>query len=379
MIGLWLGCLCLFGIVRRRSNLVLGACAAMLPLWTAAFRYGVEARGYGLMLGCFGVSAFAWSETARDIHRAAYLPLLALSLAAGAWAHYYAVLNFAVLGLGEVVRDASRKEVDWGVWGAFAGGFALILPLDGLARTALAQTGHSWALLHPAGVRDAYVFLIDPLLDVRILGALALLTVVGRLAPFADDANTQKIPAHEVVPAVACVLIPLAGILASRVGLGVFVPRYALSTVIGVVPVLLLAVWAGSRRSTVVPLVVCAFLTGTFAQQTWAARAVLGTPYPDPVAERPVLTQALRRGEPVCITGGLMYLQFWYYAPALLKPRLYLRGRSFERPSSHGDREFRHWAARLAALVGGHRPQLRSVRLGAPEVHRIRSRQRMAP
>jgi methionine-rich copper-binding protein CopC len=322
MVGLWLACLSLFAIVRRRSNLVLGACAAMLPLWTAAFRYGVEARGYGPLLGCFGVSAFAWSEAATGERRAAYLPLLALSLAAGVWAHYYGVFNIAVLVLGEITRDVRRRELDWGVWGAIIAACALILPLHDLAVPAVAQSGHSWAILGPESIRDAYGFLLQPLVDMRLLGALVLLTVLCRQAPFAHASSRRQIPAHEAVAAAACLLIPVFGMLARRLELGVFFPRYALSMVIGAVPFVLLAAWVGSRRSKLVPVAVCAFLTANLAQSTWAAHATLSTPRPDPVAERPVLTEALRRGDDVCITGGLLYLQFWYYAPPPLKPRL---------------------------------------------------------
>jgi hypothetical protein len=322
MIGLWLACLSLFGIVRRRSTLVLGVCAAMLPLWTAAFRYGVEARGYGLLLGFFGVAAFAWSEAARGVRRAAYLPLLALALAAGVWSHYYAIANIAVIALGEVARDIRRREIDWGVWGAIIGALALVLPLHSLAGIALAQSGRSWALEGPESIQETYEFLLQPLLDLRLLAALVLLTVACRLAPFAHAPSERQIPAHEAVAAAACLLIPLAGVVARHFGVAVFFPRYALSMVIGVVPAVLLAAWVGSRRSKLVPVAVCALLTVTLAQSTWAARLTLSTPDPDPVAERPVLTQALRRGDYVCVTGGLMYLQFWYYTPPLLRSRL---------------------------------------------------------
>ena len=324
MIGVWIACLALFAIVRRRSNLALAACAAMLPLWTAAFRYGVEARGYGLMIGLFGLSEFAWSEAARGSRRLAYLPLLAVSLAGGAWSHYYAILNVAPLALGEVVRDLRRRAPDWGVWAAFAAAFALMLPLYGLAGSALAHAGRSWTRLEPAGIWDTYSFLVAPHLDARVLGAAALLTVLGRLVRVTthDPTDVQKIPAHEVVAGLASLLIPLAGVVAGRYGVGVFVPRYALSAVVGIVLVAVLAVWVGSRRSSAVALAMCAWLTASVAQSTWAAHEVLRTPYPNPVAERPALTGALQRGENVCITGGLMYLQFWYYAPTLLKPRL---------------------------------------------------------
>lgn len=325
MIGVWLACLAVFAIVRRRSNLVLAACAPMLLLWTAGFRYAVDARGYGLMLGLFGVSAFAWSEATRGTRRTVHLPLLAVCLAAGVWAHYYAALNVASLALGQVVRDFRRKEVDWGVWCAFAAACVFMLPLVSLAGSALAHTGRSWTLVDPAGLFGTYAFILKPLATTSMLGGLALLAIVGRVARITTQApiDAQRIPVHEVIAAAACLLIPAAGVLAGRAGVVAFAERYALSAVVGAVPSVLLVVWVVSRRSRLGAWLVCAFLAVNLAQSTRAGLASLASPYPDPVAERPALVQGLERGEQVCVTGGLMYLQYWYYAPERLKPRLH--------------------------------------------------------
>jgi hypothetical protein len=281
MVGVWIMCLAVFAIVRRRSNLAVALAAAVLPMWTAAFRYAIEARGYGLMLGAFGLSALAWSEAASLRRRAVFLPVLAVSLAAGAWAHYYGVLNAVPLAAGQLVRDTRRRQPDWAVWAAFAAGMLLMLPLALLAGVAISNTGRSWTLLQPSGLRDAYTFLFPELLVPRLLGAAVLVTVLGRLerVVLARPAEAGRVPLHEVVAGVACLLLPVAGVAARHLGVGTFVPRYGLSAVVGFCTVVPLLVWIGSGHSRAAVVV-------------------------------------------VCVSGGLMYLQFWCYAPPLLKQRL---------------------------------------------------------
>lgn len=324
MVGVWIMCLAVFAIVRRRSNVILALGAAMLLAWTAALRYAVEARGYGLMLACFGLAAFAWSEAAHGRRRAVYLPLLALSLGAGAWAHYYGILNVAPLAAGELVRTIRRRRPDWRMWAAFASALVLMLPLALLVGVPLALSETSWTRLEPTGVRDAYSFLFSSLLDPRLILAALLVTALGRLerVVVTRPPEGDRIPPHEVVAAIACLLLPLAGVAARSLGFGVFVPRYGLSAVVGFCTVIPLVVWVGSGRSRVAALVVCAWLFTGFAQSAWAARGAPWDTHPDPFARRPLLAQALARGEQVCVTGGLMYLQLWYYAPPLVRSRL---------------------------------------------------------
>jgi hypothetical protein len=82
LVGYWTMSLVVFDLVRRRSHVVAAVSAAILPCLTEAFRYAIEARGYGAMLGLFALAVWAWSEAARDRNRALMLPLLALALAA---------------------------------------------------------------------------------------------------------------------------------------------------------------------------------------------------------------------------------------------------------------------------------------------------------
>src|SRR5215467_7819210 len=85
MVGFWVMTLAVFVIVRRRSNATLAFAAALLPFFTAAYRYSYEARPYGLMLGLAALAWLAWSEAARGRGRAINLAILTFALSAGLW------------------------------------------------------------------------------------------------------------------------------------------------------------------------------------------------------------------------------------------------------------------------------------------------------
>src|SRR5207244_3146972 len=99
----------------------------------------------GLVLGCCGLSVLCWQAAAEGRCRWLALSGLALSLAAGLCAHYYAVLLFLPLVVGELLRTRVRQRLDFAMWTALGvGGSALVLllPLVYAART---NTGTFWA------------------------------------------------------------------------------------------------------------------------------------------------------------------------------------------------------------------------------------------
>lgn len=323
MVGVWIMAVAIFAAVRRRSNTAVALAAALLPIYTAAYRYAIEARGYGLMLGCFGVAVYAWSEAALGRRRAVWLPLLSVSLGAGAWAHHFGALNLAPIVAGELVRDLHRRKPDWGVWTAVGGALAIMLPLMALATVALGQAGHFWTRTDPAGVGETYLFLVRDLLTAQLLVGAGLVIAFGRLEPLivAPASSPARIPAHEIVAVMVCLLLPLVGVAMSGAGAGVFAPRYALSVVVGVCAAVPLFIWRASGRSRLAAAILAVWMLTAVAQPVWASWRAWGAP-PDPLARRPLLVDALARGERVCVTGGLMYLQFWYYAPPESRSRL---------------------------------------------------------
>ena len=133
--------LCLFFFVRRLAGSRAGVIAASVPLLTASFRYSVEGRPYGLLLGLYALSLLCWqiaTQTATqddNSPRSRLLPLagLTFSIALAITSHYFGVLILIPVSLGELARIIIRKRLDYGVFAALTLGLAsvgLILPFQ---------------------------------------------------------------------------------------------------------------------------------------------------------------------------------------------------------------------------------------------------------
>lgn len=314
----------LFVMVRRRANAVLAIVAALLPFWTAAYRYSIEARGYGLTLACFALSLYAWGEAASSRGRSRHRWLLALSLASGVWAHYFALLAFLPIVVGESVRQWRMKRVDWPMLGAVAAGGAGALSLAPFAIQSAKYEGVFWTQTGHESVVDIYRFLVEPALDGWVVWALAgagLAALVQLLAGRAAAIDAGP-PRHEVAASLTGLAIPLFGaLLGSITGAGL-IGRYVLFTTVMICAVVPLLIARITQRPSAIHLLLCAVVLASFAQEVAASFTPGRFVFRDPVARRPVLVHALSTSDRVVFSSGLWYLQFWYYAPPELRGRL---------------------------------------------------------
>jgi hypothetical protein len=150
--------LCLFFFVRRLAGVRSALLAMAFPLLTASFRYSVEGRPYGLLLGLYALALLCWQIATTDdapqptpgrsslpdgaqakplAVRAGprILPLtgLALAITLAITSHYFGVLILIPVSLGELSRTLIRKRLDFGVIAALIVGMAsiaLILPFQ---------------------------------------------------------------------------------------------------------------------------------------------------------------------------------------------------------------------------------------------------------
>lgn len=312
-----------FHLLRSRANTVTALAGVLLPCFTAAYRYSYEARGYGLMLGLFALSVYAWSEAARGRARRCHLVLLAIALAAATWNHYYAVLTFVPIVAGEVVRAIERRKIDVGVLSAFAAALAASIPLLWLAAAARSQSRTFWSPASWSDVGPVYRYVFSPLMERRFAVAAVVLVIAGVLLrkPASARQSPRTVPAHEVAAGLLMLLIPLCGVVLGLLLTGVFVPRYAMPAALGLSLVVPLAVWQRHTRVGAAEGLLCAFLLVSFA--TSIGPSLLSPPQMiDPVLTRPILRAALASGPPVISSSSLQFLQYWYYTPAVMRGRL---------------------------------------------------------
>jgi hypothetical protein len=321
-IGFWTMVLAIFVMVRRRSHAALAFAAVFIPFSTPAFRYSYEARPYGLMMGLAAVAWLAWSEAARGHRRRMYVPVLAVALAAGLWNHYFAILVYAPIVAGELVRIIRARRIDAPVWAAIGVSLAAALPLAPLINAAAGQRQHFWAHASSAEVSDAYRFLFADLWTGPlpwVLGVIAVVAVCTRLWPVSLG-TTEPIPLHEGVAAAMAMLVPALGVLLALAITGAFVPRYALAAIGAVSVALPVAASQIARTGPIAGVVLLIALAAGHAASF--ATIIRSAPYDNPVAARPLLAASLRQPGPTVASAQLWFLQLWYYAPPELKTRM---------------------------------------------------------
>ena len=360
-----------FHLIRTRANAAAALAGALLPAFTAAYRYSYEARGYGVMVGLFALALYAWSEAARRPRRGPHLVLLGLTLAASVWNHYYGALAFVPIAAGEAVRTMQRRRFDPGMAAAIAAGVLLSLPLYPLAAAAGTQSQTFWAPATFSELGGIYRFLLNALTErpTLIAGAIvAVLCVVWR-RPARDRVN-RRIPAHEVAAGITSLLIPVIGVALGLAVTGVFAPRYAMTFVVGLSLVCPLLVWQRQTRGGAAEFLLCGFLAASFAYSIWPS--LLSPPeFRDPFLTRPVLSAAVSTGPPpIVVASSLQFLQYWYYTPDALKGRLrYLAdpdaARTYQRFDTidRGYLALRRWTAVPIDLYDEHVAAAREIRV----------------
>jgi Dolichyl-phosphate-mannose-protein mannosyltransferase len=236
ILGFWLMSLCLFRFVAKRSSALYGFVAMLFPLITTAYDYAYEARPYGLVLGFGGFALLCWQSAAEAYARKLSLVGLAVSLAAAVSSHYYGVLLFFPLAVGEMVRSCSRRRLDLPVWGAFGFGLLPLLLFFPLVESARTYSASFWAQPRWGAVPEFYYFLLIPAVF-PLVAVLILSAIYATTPPLAssrpDQESDPPIPVHEIAAAFGFVAVPVIAVMVAKLLTGAFTYRYALPSVMG--------------------------------------------------------------------------------------------------------------------------------------------------
>jgi hypothetical protein len=320
IISFWIMTILLFAMVRRRANGLVALTAGLFPLFTAGYRHSYDARSYGLMMMLFALALFAWTEAASGRKRRLNLAVLAVALAAGVWNHYYAVLAYLPVAVGEFTRTLRTRRLDSGIVAAIILSILLASPMVALLGVPSHQSPTFWSPASTRHFSEAYYFLVEPMLDARFLIATVLiiaLAAVGYASRTDQKGEKPALPAHEIAAVLAALLFPVAGVLLGLVVTGVFVPRYILPGVVGLSIAVAYGLWYLSHEAKLVSLVLPAVFVLSLAELLLPV-----TRLPHPVDSRPALVASLKTPGPTAVSGGLTYLQLWFYAPPQIKSRL---------------------------------------------------------
>ena len=236
VVGFWVMSLCLFWFVSKRTSSLYGLAAMLFPLMTEAYYYAYEARPYGIVLGFAGLSLVCWQSAAAGRHRKLSLIGLALSLGAAVLNHYYAVLLFVPLAIGETARSIPLRRLDLSIWTALGSGMPPLLLFLPLIQRATIHSSTFWSQPQWNRFFEFYYFLLAPTLF-TLLALLALSAVCSVVRPtlYKNYGYNSRFapPFYEIVAALGFLSLPVIGFVLAKLFTGALTHRYVLPSIIG--------------------------------------------------------------------------------------------------------------------------------------------------
>ena len=240
--------LCLFFFVRRIAGDRSAIIAIAVPLLTASFRYSVEGRPYGLLLGLYALSLLCWQIATLDdpptdtAPRSRILPLtvLTLSIALAITSHYFGVLILIPVSLGELSRTLTRKRLDLGVLTALALGLASVVLILPFQRALMVYRQHYYVTgvnLHDIsqGYRELFVRYTTWPMSLQKLVAATMVILALTLA-YSGYQRFKRRPATEHaytwVALASMALLPFFGYLFGRFVTHTMEVRYVIAALI---------------------------------------------------------------------------------------------------------------------------------------------------
>ncbi len=318
MFAFWIAAGATFLFVRRRVPATFAIGAMLYVFAIRAFDYSFEARPYGLLMASGMVALLAWQNAAEQCHRKIALAALAVALAAGVSSHYYAVLVFFPVAVGELVRALRRGRIDYGVWCAqLLGGLPLLAYLPLIRTDMRLYTSYAWN--HPKSEFLWYGY--DALLEETIWPVIVLFVaamVFWLIRRRSDD--ELLIPAHELAADVTLIALPFVAYAIAVLKTGQVTSRYVLPSAFGVaIGVGIAGAKLGRRKAWVGFALAFIFFcwfgvrTAFMAQEIIERRTQFETYIHEPI---------LKGNLPVLCPDSLIVLPLTFYGPHELSSRI---------------------------------------------------------
>lgn len=318
VLALWGGLFCLYAFVARRLPVPCALAAVLLTLSSKVYETPLE-RGYALVFFLAALALLAWQRT--DGHpRVLALVVLGLSLAAGVYTHYYAVLSAIPIVCGEAARTIRKRTIDWPVWAAIASPALLCLPVITLIRGA---HGFSTGFWSPVGIPQA-AGLYSQILGDGVLPLLAIVVMIGfaGLGTHATAGAADKAHDAEVAAAAGCLLMPVGCYLLAKYVTGALWYTYVLPGVLGYAVLVGYASFQISRFRARFPLaVLTVMLVAGLANSAFEIKRQARLRADLDSSE--LVSRLPDAGAPVVITDPEEFLQRSYYAGRSSKGLLY--------------------------------------------------------
>jgi 4-amino-4-deoxy-L-arabinose transferase-like glycosyltransferase len=273
--------LCLFFFVRRLAGDRSAIIAMAVPILTASFRYSLEGRPYGLLLGLYALSLLCWQIATQDdgIRRSRLLPLigLTLSIALAITSHYFGVLILIPVSLGELSRILIRKRLDFGILTALALGLASVVLILPFKRALMVYRQHYYITgvnIHDIsqGYRELFLRYTTWPIPLQKLTA-AIMVVLALTLAVAGYKRFKRRPASEHaytwIALSAMALLPFFGYLFGRFVTHTMEVRYVIAALIAFAATFGIVLERKLRSSTFYYATVALIFIAALTINTW--------------------------------------------------------------------------------------------------------------
>jgi 4-amino-4-deoxy-L-arabinose transferase-like glycosyltransferase len=293
--------LCLFLFVRRLAGDRSAIIAMAVPLLTASFRYSVEGRPYGLLLGLYALSLLCWQIATQDdgIPRSRLLPLtgLTLSITLAITSHYFGVLLLIPVSLGELSRIYIRKRLDIGVLTALILGLASVVLILPFQRALMVYRQHYYITgvnlrNISQGYRELFLRYTTWPMSLQKLAA-ALMVILALTLAYAGYQRFKRRPttehAYTWVALLSMALLPFFGYLFGRFVTHTMEVRYVIAALIAFAATFGIILERKLRNNafyystlTLITAAAIAINTHNILQERRASLAILASLHPSP-------------------------------------------------------------------------------------------------
>jgi 4-amino-4-deoxy-L-arabinose transferase-like glycosyltransferase len=337
--------LCLFFFVRRLAGDRSAVVAMAVPILTASFRYSLEGRPYGLLLGLYALSLLCWQIATQndspdeDIHRSRLLPLvgLTLSIALAITSHYFGVLILIPVSLGELSRILTRKRLDFGVLTALALGLASIVLILPFKRALMVYRHHYYITgvnIHDIsqGYRELFLRYTTWPIPLQKLAA-AIMVVLALTLAYAGYKRYKRRPptehAYTWVALTSMALLPFFGYLFGRFVTHTMEVRYVIAALIAFAATFGIVLERKLRSNTFYYATLTLIVAAAIAINTWnivkerrASNAILASLHPSPALATAL---AANPRAPLYIQSlGIFFVDSYYTPDPALRARITL-------------------------------------------------------
>ena len=329
ILGYGLLVVCVFAFVARWQGERPAWLAALFLLGCNLSTFAYEARPYAVALGFAGLTLCCWQSAMQtESRRRGALAGLAVCLALTISTHYYAVLLFVPIGLAELAGSRDCKRADRPLWCALVAGAIPLIFFLPLMREARTYSVGFWARPTWDELGKSYLSYVGEL-GVPLVGTLIVLAVARLVTRERKDLDGAASGAEHAGSAehwllAGLALLPVVAILLGQIVTGVYTPRYAVFTIIGLCGLFAVAVFRSLEGAVKPGLVVLLLFGGWFLVQGEARSREWSEKFGNFAFTCGYLRDHSNDQVPLVLADSHHYLQMTHYDRVLARRTVYI-------------------------------------------------------